>query len=112
MNKLTGMIVLGALLLTSQTSMAYSDNVRLNGFSSETEALDAGKQWVQEVTDEARELPFYRLAKSCQIPIATDLQIKDIQVEKKWMVTENGAVDTFDAVINYSYDCEVSNWLN
>lgn len=106
MKKFTGMIVSAALLLAAQTSMAYDSQVNLSGFSNETDALNAGKQVVQQITDGSYKIPFAELALSCDIPFPTDMQADDVRLEKVWKNGEAGLTETFEAIVNYQYDCE------
>ncbi len=106
MKKVTGMIVSAALLLAAQTSMAYDGQVRLNGFSNEAEALNAGKQVVQQIVEGSHQIAFNELANNCVIPFATDKQVTDVRIEKVWENGEEGLAKTFKTIVNYRYDCE------
>ncbi len=110
MKKLTGMIVSAALLFVAQTSMAYTYNgqVRLNGFSSEGDALNAGKQVVREFADGTRKITPLEVSHYCCL-FVDNLQVIDVQINKRFKSTGNDLQETFESIVNYEYDCEEIN---
>ncbi len=111
MKKLNGMFVSAAMLLAAQTSMAYTGEVRLNGFSSEVDALNASKQTVQQFADGTRQIAFSELSDICVNSIEADPKVVDVQIEKKYKIVGSALTETFEAVVNYQYDCEALSSL-
>lgn len=103
MIRFVGIIVSAVLMIAAQTSIAFEDQVRLKGFSSESDAVKASKEVVQQFADEVQKIA-YALPPDCLYP--GDPEVIDVQVEKKYKPNANSLTETYEAIINYEYRCE------
>lgn len=106
MKKVKGLIVTAALMLAAQSSMAYDGQVRMNGFSSEVDALNAGKSIVQQINSGVRTVAAADLNPTCAPMSADNLEVGGLKIQKHWVNSGSSLADTYEAVVDYKYSCE------
>lgn len=106
MKRIKGIVLVTALLMAAQTSMAYNGKIRLNGFSSESEALNAGKSVFQEILNGNQTVVSNEIGATCLSRLTAEQYPIDILIEKRWQNQGNNMEPSFEAVISYQYTCD------